>query len=171
MKGLVENFDKLAEEESDSGESHDLFFTRNQVTSGCRSGILVKQNGGAHPKVTKNVRFAEIGKAYRVSRRNNKPLMEADCDDSIDDGNLDDAERQLEDDLCHEVEVMGVSSKDAEGEDEENHSESGGSLLSTDGGKGLGNQSNYKRGEFVFAAPLPVKMEMRDDLIGKRRNS
>ncbi|XP_073292572.1 BAG family molecular chaperone regulator 8, chloroplastic-like [Primulina huaijiensis] len=175
LKGLVEKIDKLAEEleeESGSGESQDLFWTRNQVTSGNRSGILVKQYGEAHPKVTKNVRFADNGKACWVSRRNSRPLLEEDCDDSIDDVNLDDAERQLEDDLCREVEVMGVSSKDADDEDgEENHSESGGSLPSSDGKKGLGNKSNHKAEEFVFAAPLPVKMEMRDGSIGNRRNS
>ncbi|XP_075482795.1 BAG family molecular chaperone regulator 8, chloroplastic-like [Primulina tabacum] len=168
LKGLVEKIDKLAEEleeESDSGESLNLFLTRNQVTSGNRSGILAKQHGGSHPKVTKNVRFADNGKAYRVSRIYNRTLLEEDyCDDSMDDRNLDDAERQLEDDLCREVEVMGVSSKDGE----ENHPESGGSLPSSDGEKGLGNKSNYKAEDFVFAAPLPVKMEMRDDLIGKR---
>ncbi|XP_073156739.1 uncharacterized protein [Henckelia pumila] len=171
LKGLVEKIDKLAEkldEESDSGESHNLFLTRNQVTSGNTSGILVKQHRGAHPKVTKNVRFVDNGKAYRVSRRNDRLLLkEHYWDDGIDDGNVDDAERRLEDDLCREVEVMGVSSKDAEDEDEEeNHSESGGSLPSSDGENGLGNKSNYKAEKFVFAAPLPVKMETRDDLIG-----
>ncbi|KZV36453.1 Calmodulin-binding protein-related [Dorcoceras hygrometricum] len=168
-KGLVETIDRLAEElegESDSGESHNSFLTKNQVTSGNRSGILLKQHGGAHPRVTKNVRFADNGKAYSVSR-NNGPLLEEDCPYNVEDGHLDDAERQLEDDLCREVEVMGVSSKDAEDEDEEeNHLESGGSLPSSDGEEGFGNKSNHKADQFVFADPLPVKMGRRDHWIG-----
>ncbi|KAL3813446.1 hypothetical protein ACJIZ3_014714 [Penstemon smallii] len=155
MKGLVERINKLAEELDDEEiEVIDCPSKRNHKVPGNRTEDLVKQHGSTiRPKVKKSVSFAE---------------------------NMVDA-REIEDDLCRAVEEIGVSSKEAEDDEEdEDQSENGSSLSESDGEKDLrsnprseGNfvtRHNESRTEnFVFSAPLPVKMETRAELIDKRK--
>lgn len=183
LRGLVERIDKLAEEQGEViKDPNDDSWIRKHGVSGNRSGGLVKENSGVQPKVKKNVSFVENGKVYRVIRRNHEPFLEEYCDDSIDRDNLVDAERELEDDLCREIEEIGVSSKEAEDEDDEElRSESEGSLPSSDGEKNSRNYPNSKGNserkrhdqdasdDFIFHAPLPVKMETRGDSVDKRK--
>ncbi|KAG8384639.1 hypothetical protein BUALT_Bualt04G0138800 [Buddleja alternifolia] len=156
LRGLVERIDKLAEEldeeESEVIESP-IIITRKQNVAGNVSGVMVKHHGGAQPKVKKSVSFAEDGKVYRLLRRNRELVLDEDCDD-----NLVDTERELVDDLCREVEEIGVSSKEADDEAEA-HSENEGSLPSSDE-----RHDQDETDSFAFSAPLPLKMETRAGL-------
>ncbi|KAL0310221.1 UNVERIFIED_CONTAM: BAG family molecular chaperone regulator 8, chloroplastic [Sesamum calycinum] len=125
----------------------------------------------------------ENGKVYRVTRRNHKPFLEEYCDGSIDRDNLVDEEKELEDDLCREIEEIGLSSRVAEDDDDdlEVHSENEGSLPSSDGeknprncSKSNGDSERKRHGQdgtddFIFHAPLPAKMEIRGDSVDKRK--
>ncbi|KAL2528632.1 BAG family molecular chaperone regulator 8 [Forsythia ovata] len=62
-----------------------------------RSGGLVKQRGGIQTKAKKSVRFAENGKVYRVLRRIQESVSNADCDDFIEGDISVDVERELKD--------------------------------------------------------------------------
>ncbi|KAI3452238.1 hypothetical protein Pfo_008903 [Paulownia fortunei] len=184
LRGLVERIDKLAEEldeeESEVSESPDVFMKKYGVSCN-KSGGLVKQLCGVQSKVKKSVSFADNGKAYRVLRRNSEPFLDENNDDSIHRGNSVNAGRDIEDDLCREVEEIGVASKEAEDDDEvEAHSENGGSLPSSDGEKDLSSylrsggdfeRKMYNQGEAdnFTSAPVPPKMETRADLIDKRK--
>ncbi|KAL0450488.1 UNVERIFIED_CONTAM: BAG family molecular chaperone regulator 8, chloroplastic [Sesamum latifolium] len=182
LRGLVERIDRLAEE-LDEGESEVIkspgILAKKHGVSGNKSGGLVKQHCGVRPKVKKSVSFADNGKVYRVLRRNSEPFLVESYDDSIDG---DSAERDLKNDFGREVEEFGVYLKEAEDDDEvEAHTESGGSLHSSDGEKdsriylrseGNSGSKMYNQGEaddFTFSAPLPLKMETRADLIDKRK--
>ncbi|KAK4426224.1 BAG family molecular chaperone regulator 8, chloroplastic [Sesamum alatum] len=187
LRGLVERIDKLAEElDEEQGEvvevSNDESSIRKHDVSGNRSGVLMKEHSGIQPKAKKNVSFVENGKVYRVIRRNHEPFLEEYCDDSIDRDDLVDAERELEDDLCREIEEIGVSSKEAEDDDDvEVRSENEGSLASSDGEKNSRirpkSKGNSERkwhdqdgtDDLIFHAPLPVKMETRGDSVDKRK--
>ncbi|KAL2240364.1 BAG family molecular chaperone regulator 8, chloroplastic [Sesamum indicum] len=182
LRGLVERIDRLAEEldevESEVIESPSVLAKQHGV-SGNKCGGLVRQHSGVQPKVKKSVSFADNGKVYRVFRRNSEPFLVESYDDSIDG---DSAGRDLKNDFDGEVEEFGVQLKEAEDDDEvEAHTESGGSLHSSDGEKdsriylrseGNSGSKMYNQGEaddFTFSAPLPLKMESRTDLIDKRK--
>ncbi|KAL2252392.1 UNVERIFIED_CONTAM: BAG family molecular chaperone regulator 8, chloroplastic [Sesamum indicum] len=188
LRGLVERIDKLAEElDEEQGEvlqvPNNDSLIRKHAVPGHRSGGLVKEHSRFQPKVKKNVSFVENGKVYRVMRRNHEPFLEEYCDDTIDRDNLVDAEKELEDDLCREIEYIGVSSKVAEDDDDdlEVRSENEGSLPSSDDEKNPRNcpkskgNSERKRhdqdgtDDFIFHASLPVKMEIRGDSVDKRK--
>ncbi|KAL8038557.1 hypothetical protein ABFX02_11G115600 [Erythranthe guttata] len=140
------------------------FITRN------RAGLL-KQRGGVHPKVKKNMSFAENGKVYRVLRKAREPILEDYCDESNDSDNSVDAE---DENFSREVEEIGVSSKD-DGEEEEEDDEEDKDRLENDGDKesricstsgGNFERKRYDYEEegsedFVFSAPMPAKMEKR----------
>ncbi|GFP90395.1 bag family molecular chaperone regulator 8 chloroplastic [Phtheirospermum japonicum] len=120
LRGLVERVDKLAEdldEEHDEliGNPNDKYNIRKNNVFGNRSGGLVCS--GVHPKVKKNVSFADY------------------CDDdSTDRGNLvNSAERELDNDDCREIEEIGND------EDES-------SLVGSDGDKYSRSYSTSKYG-------------------------
>ncbi|KAK4383960.1 hypothetical protein Sango_3104100 [Sesamum angolense] len=187
LRGLVERIDKLAEELMSSKVKYQVpnndSLIRKHGVSGHSSGGLVKEHSRVQPKVKKNVSFVENGKVYRVTRRNHKPFLEEYCDGSIDRDNLVDGEKELEDDLCREIEEIGLSSRVAEGDDDdlEVHSENEGSLPSSDGEKNPRNCSKSKGNserkrhdqvgtdDFIFHAPLPTKMEIRGDSVDKKK--
>ncbi|KAL8546041.1 hypothetical protein ACS0TY_005955 [Phlomoides rotata] len=179
LRVLAERIDRLAEElDEEEGEviktSNNEFMIRNLDVSPNRTRGLLKHHGG--PKVKKNVSFVENGKVYRVLRRRSDPYLEECSNDSIDRDDLVNCdENDLEDDLCREIGEIGASSKEDIEEAEE------GSLLSSDGEKDSRHYStsegNFKstmqdqddNDDFIFSAPLPVKMETRGNLIDKRK--
>lgn len=178
LRGLVERIDKLAEEidEEESGEINNPineFMIRNLDVSPNRTRGLLKNHGGVQPKVKKNVSFVEDGKVYRVLRRSSDPYLEECSNGSIDRDDLVNCdEKEFEDNLCREI---GVSQGEDVEEDEE------GSLLSSDGEKETRHYSTSEGkfettvqdqddiDNFIFSAPLPVKMETRGNLIDKRK--
>ncbi|PIM99445.1 hypothetical protein CDL12_28064 [Handroanthus impetiginosus] len=156
MRVLAERIDKLAEElDEEPGElienSKDLMIRKNGVSESRRV---------VQPKVKKSVTFAENGKVYEVLRGRNEPFLKEGCSESID---RDNDEGELEDDLCREIEEMGVFSKDDGGDDddEEVHSENGGSLADEKDSRSYLRCEEDNDDEFVFSPPLPVKMEKR----------
>ncbi|KAL8038556.1 hypothetical protein ABFS82_11G120000 [Erythranthe guttata] len=170
LKALVSRIDKLAEELDEEEEEEeqdeviekpsDGFTTRN------RAGLL-KQRGGVHPKVKKNVSFAENGKVCRVLRKAREPILEDYCNESNDRDSSVDAE---DEDFSREVEEIGVSSKDDDEEEEddededqlENGDEKGSRIYSTSGDNFERKRyENEETDEFVFSAPMPAKMEKR----------
>ncbi|PSR87711.1 BAG family molecular chaperone regulator 8 like [Actinidia chinensis var. chinensis] len=127
-----------------------------------RNGGLVKRHGGDQATVKKTVRFAENGNVSRVSITTHDPSSsEEDGSGSIDD------ERGLVDTLCREVQEIGGFSKGSENDDEEAHTEDGESAETNK--FEIRGQYVDDDGDFVFSAPLPVKMESRTDLVKNRK--
>ncbi|XP_022879077.1 BAG family molecular chaperone regulator 8, chloroplastic [Olea europaea var. sylvestris] len=176
LKGLVERIEKLSEYDEEGVEltensgSGDISMIRNRCVSQNRNGGLMKRGDRVQSKGRKSVTFAENGNVYRVYRSSGKPCLNGDCDVSINDDDSIDDERELLDDLCREVEEIGVSSKEAEDDEEEKD-------LLGNGSDGKNELRNYPESEskhieiggFVFSAPLPVKMETRGDLLENRK--
>ncbi|EYU34621.1 hypothetical protein MIMGU_mgv1a011546mg [Erythranthe guttata] len=134
LKSLVSRIDKLAEEldeEEEEEQGEVIEKPSNGFTSRNRAGLL-KQGGEVHPKVKKNVSFAENGKVYRVLRKACEPILEDYCDESNDrDGSVD-AE---DEDFSREVEEIGVSSKDDDEEEEDGEEDEDEDQLENDGEK------------------------------------
>ncbi|EYU34619.1 hypothetical protein MIMGU_mgv1a008449mg [Erythranthe guttata] len=150
LKALVSRIDKLAEELDEEEEEEEQ-----------------DERGGVHPKVKKNVSFAENGKVCRVLRKAREPILEDYCNESNDRDSSVDAE---DEDFSREVEEIGVSSKDDDEEEEddededqlENGDEKGSRIYSTSGDNFERKRyENEETDEFVFSAPMPAKMEKR----------
>ena len=126
-----------------------------------RNGGLVKRHDGDQAKVKKTVSFADNGNVSRVSITTHDPSSSEDGSDLIDD------ERELVDTLCREVQEIGGFSKGYENDDEEAHTENGESPETNK--FEIRGQYVDDDGDFVFSAPLPVKMESRTDLVKNRK--
>ncbi|ESR44464.1 hypothetical protein CICLE_v10011685mg [Citrus x clementina] len=143
-----------------------------------KNGVLVKRYVVAQPKVKKNVTFAENGNVYRfIDNGNGK----SNGSISSGDGTLTD-ESASSDGNGQGIEVKEINDLPKETEDEkELYFENGVSMQSSDGErnprrsmKAEGRNEidgDYKDedGQFVFSAPVPVKMESRADLMKKRK--
>uniref|UniRef100_A0A2N9GCF2 BAG domain-containing protein n=1 Tax=Fagus sylvatica TaxID=28930 RepID=A0A2N9GCF2_FAGSY len=158
LEGFQQAIDDEEEEEEEE-ENHRVVISgkNGQI----RNGVLVKRNG-VQSKVKKSVSFAE-------------------------NGNVDD-EGELEGNLCSELEEVKVFPQGTEEEEEEEeeeedeaHLENEGSPQTSDGerynARFLRNGGDYEiRGhchdqnvDFLYSAPLPVKMESKADQMKKRR--
>ncbi|CAI9780686.1 unnamed protein product [Fraxinus pennsylvanica] len=176
LKVLVERINKLSQYDEEgvklienSGVS-DISMIRDQGVFQNRNVGLMKRGDGVQSKGRKSVTFAENGNVYRVYRSTGKPCSNGDCDVSINGDDSIDDERELLDNLCREVEEIGVSSKEAEDDEEEKDLLENGS----GGEKELRNypeseSKHVEMGGFVFSAPLPVKMETRGDFLENRK--
>lgn len=143
-----------------------------------KNGVLVKRYVVAQPKVKKNVTFAENGNVYRfIDNGNGK----SNGSISSGDGTLTD-ESASSDGNGQGIEVKEINDLPKETEDEkELYFENGVWMQSRDGErnprrsmKAEGRNEidgDYKDedGQFVFSAPVPVKMESRADLMKKRK--
>ncbi|KAK8710122.1 hypothetical protein V6N13_145461 [Hibiscus sabdariffa] len=134
-------------------------------------GVLVKLQG-SRPKVKKTVRFAENGNAYRIISNENEVSSSGygsltdDCVSSDDHGDIIENLFEESEDLVENLEAMNLND--------------GESLQSSDREKDLRNNlskqakteigGNYRTqgGDFVFSAPLPLKMESKADLMKKK---
>lgn len=183
----IEEFSRVyEEEEEDVGVGNQgVSINGNRTGSQNRIGGLVKRQGGVQvqvqPKVKKNVSFVENGNVYRVIRSSHGPGSSGDCD-SFDENDLVDGEGELMNNLCREVEEIGVSPKEAEEDNEEAATEDEESPQVTDEERdprrNMRNGGDYEirkqldqeeDGGVVFSAPLPVKMEARADLMNKKQ--
>lgn len=135
-------------------------------------GLKRRNGGGPRLKAKKNVSFMENGKVYQVLRRHHQPLLDESCDSSVDGNHLVVDDKEVEDDLCREIEDIGVSSKETNDDDEEEAQlDNVGSLLGSRSyhlhdRRRLNHDSIVD--DFVFQPPLLVKMETRDDSLDKR---
>ncbi|KAI8020409.1 hypothetical protein LOK49_LG04G03432 [Camellia lanceoleosa] len=181
LRGRVEKihgFSRVSEDDYDEEEegieleNPRIFINGNVCASHNREGGLVKRQGGVQPKVKKNVSFADNGNVSRVFLSTHEPISTGDTNSS--DGSVSiDEERELVDNLCREVEeIRGLSNGSQD--DDEAHTEDGSERNPR---RNLGAEENYEisghhegeNGNFVFSAPLPVKMESKADLMKKRK--
>ncbi|GMI99274.1 hypothetical protein HRI_003596600 [Hibiscus trionum] len=133
-------------------------------------GVLVNRQG-SRQKVKKTVRFAENGNVYRIISNGNEVGLSGD-------GSLTD-ECVSSDDHGDVMENLLDESEDLVGDLEAMHLDDGESMQSSDQGKNLSKQGkteiggNYRTqgGDFVFSAPLPLKMESKADLMKKKGGS
>ncbi|XWS32945.1 hypothetical protein CRYUN_Cryun22dG0034400 [Craigia yunnanensis] len=140
------------------------------VTQNRNGGVLLK---GSQPRVKKTVSFAENGNVYRIISSGNEV-------NSNGDGSLTDESVSSDDN----GEISGNILKESGGlveSEEEVNLDNEDSLQSTDGEKNT--RRNFSRqarseidgdyqiqdGDFVFSAPLPVKMESKAELMKKRK--
>lgn len=177
LKGLVERIDRLSEQlqeeqcqEFESPKDEFVMMKYGASPNSSGGGLVKQQHGGVRPKVKKNVSFAENGNVYRVLRRESQPYLEEFSNGSIDkdgiDDDDDDEEQELVDDLCRELEEIGVSSKEDVEDGGSSSSENGekDSRHSSKGGVNSGTKLDQDdSGEFVFSAPLPAKMVRRSN--------
>lgn len=150
----------------------------NPRVSRNKNGVLVKRYVVAQPEVKKNVTFAENGNVYRFigngSSKSNGSI-------SSGDGTLTD-ESVSSDDNGQGIEVEEIKGLPKETEDDEEvYFENRGSLQSSDGERNprrstkaegrneIDKDYKVEDGQFVFSAPVPVKMESRADLMKKRK--
>lgn len=167
------------EEEDEEFESPRVSVVKKSGVLQTRKGVLAKRNGGANSKVSKIMSFAEDGYAFRFPQVNLKPISEGEAD-SIDEEVSVDANEELMENLCRRVEDLGVSLKDVEVDEEAQLEDVGGSPGSSDAetepNYSSRKEGNFDRkleqhgnGSFVFAAPLPVKMEGRSGFANRRK--
>ncbi|GMY13766.1 bag family molecular chaperone regulator 8, chloroplastic [Fagus crenata] len=143
-----------------------------------RNGVLVKRNG-VQSRVKKSVSFAENGNVYRVFSNAHEPISSGNGT-SLDESVSSDDEEELEGNLCSELEEVKGFPQGTE-EEEEAHLENVGSPQTSDGerynARVLRNGGDYEirghchdqNGDFLYSAPLPVKMESKADQMKKRR--
>lgn len=166
LRGRVEKihgFSRVSEDDYDEEEegieleNPRIFINGNVSASHNREGGLVKRQGGVQPKVKKNVSFADNGNV-------------SSGDTNSSDGSVSiDEERELVDNLCREVEAIRGLSNGSQ-DDDEAHTEDGSEINPR---RNLGAEENYEisghyegeNGNFVFSAPLPVKMADRKSVV------
>lgn len=148
----------------------------NHRVSRIKNGGLMKKQVLAQPRVKKSVTFAENGNVYAVFGNGNSSGSISSGDGSLTD------ESVSGDDSGQGTEVEEIRGLPNETEDEENEEENGESSQSNNWGRNLtrilrsegrneinGDYCNVEDEQFVFSAPVPVKMESRADLMKKRK--
>lgn len=145
------------------------------VTQNRNGGVLVKRQG-SQPRVKKTVSFAENGNVYRIISSGNEV---SSCGDGslTDESVSSDDHGEIVENLCKESGVLAENEEEVNLDDEE-------SLQSSDAEKNT--RKNYmirqarseiegdyqiQDGDFVFSAPLPVKMESKADLMKKMKGT
>lgn len=151
-------YNKVPQAQQEDGEEDE------EVESPRKNGVILSRKSGftkgngIQAKVKKNVKFAEDGNVYYVPRSRNELVLIEECDgDDITD--LLNAKKKL-DLLQREAEEV---SKDNNEGDEVAQSDDGDDQESI-------KSSDDERGP-TYAAPLPVRMETRSDLMDKRKTS
>ncbi|KAL5807896.1 hypothetical protein ACOSQ3_028587 [Xanthoceras sorbifolium] len=179
LEGFHQPIDGGGDDDDDEEEEEEE--EENPRVSRNRNGVLLKRHGvgrlaQAPPRVKKSVSFAENGNVIRVFGNENN----SDTSSSREHNGSSEDDGQVVENLCSEVEATKGSSKASE-DGEEEYLENGGSSESSDGERNprrsMRSEGRYEivgnhrgqDGQFVFAAPLPVKMESRADLMKKRK--
>lgn len=132
-----------------------------------RTGGLALRFGGYRGKAKKNVSFAEDGDRSRVfvSTRETK---------SNEDGSVDE-EEELVDNLSRRIQKIAAVSKENGDDDQDAYSEgeesSQTSSVDENSKRGSKAEGNHQGGDvdFVFSAPMPLKMESGADLMKTRK--
>ncbi|KAL3526579.1 hypothetical protein ACH5RR_011235 [Cinchona calisaya] len=170
LEDLVRRIDalytKVPEEEDDHLESTGIsIIERNAARRNTTDSLGKKQEVGVEAKVKKSVSFVENGNVYKVHRsRYQRPEQCGSDDESSSNSVGAKGEGELDEYVRRKVEEVGeISVK----ETEEDHSD-GESTKSCDGEGSPMYESRSEDGSFTFPAPLPVKMETRTAVIGKR---
>ena len=176
----LEGFQQAIDDEEEEEEEENPRVVISGKNGQIRNGVLVKRNG-VQSRVKKSVSFAENGNVYRVFSNAHEPISSGNGT-SLDESVSSDDEGELEGNLCSELEeVKGFPQGTEEEEEEEAHLENVGSPQTSDGerynARVLRNGGDYEirghchdqNGDFLYSAPLPVKMESKADQMKKRR--
>ncbi|XVF60646.1 hypothetical protein PTKIN_Ptkin08bG0064900 [Pterospermum kingtungense] len=140
-----------------------------------RNGALVNRQG-SQPRVKKTVSFAENGNEYRIISSGNE--VGSSGDGSLTDESVSsDDHLQMVDDLLKEkgglveIEEMNLDNEESlqgsQGEKNTRRNLTRQARSEIDGG----DYYQIENGDFVFSAPLPVKMESKADLMNKRKGA
>ncbi|KAE8659489.1 FAR1-related sequence 5 [Hibiscus syriacus] len=135
------------------------------------AGVLVKRQG-IRPKVNKTVRFAENGNVYRIISNENDVSSSGDgsltdeCVSSDDHGDIMENLVDESEDLVANLEVMNLNDGESlQSSDREKNSRRN---LSKQAKTETGGNYQIQGGDFVFSAPLPLKMESKADPVKKK---
>ncbi|XP_022741539.1 BAG family molecular chaperone regulator 8, chloroplastic-like [Durio zibethinus] len=144
------------------------------VTQNRNGGVLVKSQG-SQPRVKKTVSFAENANVYRIISGGN--AVSSSGDGSLTDESVSsDDHGEIVENLCKQSGGLAENEEEVNLDNEQ-------CLLSSHGEKNTRkNMSRHARseidgdyqvqdGDFVFSAPLPVKMESKADLMKKRKDA
>ncbi|KAL6954708.1 hypothetical protein U1Q18_041641 [Sarracenia purpurea var. burkii] len=183
LRSQVENKthgSSVVSEDDDDGEAR-VELENPKISINDKFGSSRTRNGGlkapgeVQARVKRSVRFADNRNVYRVFSSTHEPVSIGDTNGSDGSGSIDD-ERELVDNFCGEVDKIRIFSEGNE-DDEESQTEDGGSPCISNGERNprrsLRGEDNFEisghyqgeDGDFVFSAPLPVKMESRADLV------
>ena len=145
----LEGFQHLSDDE----ENPSISIIEKGRVSEARKGILVKRKE-LQPRVKKNVSFAKNGNLFSVSGSTHEPVSAEDDPELVEN---------LSGELQKEI---GGDDDDDDGGDTESRGSSQTSDIERNPISYLGTEDGHEveHGNFVFAAPLPLKMESRTDL-------
>lgn len=150
-------YNKVPREEDDEEEDEEP----SGVPQTRKGGFRRPQPEGIQTKVKKNVKFSEDGNVYYVPRSRHELVLTEDCDsyDDRDESLVD--QKKLHNILRKEAheEVGGVSFKDTEDDDDDEETQSDDEDDHDDG----------DQRDPTNSVPLPLKMEIRSDLMDKRK--
>ncbi|KAK4271939.1 hypothetical protein QN277_020557 [Acacia crassicarpa] len=154
------------DDNDDDDADPNIVIRRRKGVAPTNNGVFVHRQEVQHqPKVKKSVSFAESGNVSKIYSNTYEPALSEDaiCLDGISSS---DEQEEILENIRNEVEDVLDSSRGAE-VDEEVILDNEGSAQSSDG------ERNFKRhlkndcrneGKVIFSAPLPLKMETRNDL-------
>lgn len=155
----------------DNGDDDDdadpsIVIRRRKGVAPTNNGAFVRRPEVQHqPKAKKSVSFPESGNVSKIYINNYEPALSEDAT-CLDGSSSSDEQEEILEDIRNEVDDVLDSSRGAE-IDEEAILDNGGSTQSS------GGERNSKRhlkndcrneGKVILSAPLPLKMETRDDL-------
>ncbi|XVF58396.1 hypothetical protein PTKIN_Ptkin07bG0062900 [Pterospermum kingtungense] len=146
------------------------------LTQNRNSGVLLKRQA-SEPRVKKTVSFAENGNVYRIISSGDHEVSSNEEGSLTDESVSSDDHGEIMENFVKESEGLVANELEVNFNREE-------SLQSSDGEKST--RRNLRRqarrseidgdyqlqdGDFVFSAPLPVKMESKADLMKKRQGA
>lgn len=153
-------------DDDDDGDPRIVISRRNGVPS-TKNGVFVQtQEVQLQPKVKKSVSFSDSGNVSKIYSNTYEPILSEDVT-CMDGSSSSDEQEEVLENIRNEVEDVMDSSRGAE-DDEETIPDNGGSTQSRDGernGRRYLKKDVRTEEKLVFSAPLPLKMETRDDLM------
>ncbi|KAK8644365.1 hypothetical protein V6N13_123674 [Hibiscus sabdariffa] len=171
VRDRVENLERL----SSNGEGYDVVELEG-FHQGINEGEYRNKNGGdlverrgIRPRVRKTVRFAENGNVYRIFSNENEVSSSGDgnltdeCVSSDDHGDIMENLLDESEGFVENLEALNLNDGESlrSSGQEKNLRKSLSKLAKT----GIGGNYLIQGGDFVFTAPLPLKMESKADLM------
>ncbi|XVF16719.1 hypothetical protein REPUB_Repub10bG0056400 [Reevesia pubescens] len=144
------------------------------VTQKRNGGVLVKSQGN-QPRVKKTVSFAENGNVYRIISSGNE--VSSSGDGSLTDESVSsDDHGEIMDTLLKESGGLVEIEEEVNLDNEESLQRSNAEKttrrnLTRQARSEIDGDYQIQDGDFVFSAPLPVKMESKADLMKKRKGT
>ncbi|XP_054803010.1 BAG family molecular chaperone regulator 8, chloroplastic [Prosopis cineraria] len=150
-------------DDNDDDADPSIVFRRRKGTQ-TNNGVFVQRQEVQHkPKAKKSVSFAESGNFSKINSNNYEPALSVDAT-GLDGSSSSDEQEEILVHIRNEAEDVLDSSRGAE-VGEEDLLDNGGSALSSDGERNSKRHLSRNGGTVIFSAPVPLKMESRDDLM------